>query len=155
MYFPGIGKQEVNRFNVLAEPYFFGAATAVLGKEREAFFHNYKFDIRPTTDDRPYFFHSLKWSSLGEVLRLRYTGGIGLMEWAYVTLLATLLQAVVASVVLILLPLWFFSRRQASSSHAKYKLRVFGYFFSIGLAFLFIEIAFIQKFILFLHHPLY
>jgi hypothetical protein len=29
------------------------------------------------------------------------------------------------------------------------------YFFALGLAFLFIEIAFIQKFILFLHHPLY
>jgi hypothetical protein len=29
------------------------------------------------------------------------------------------------------------------------------YFLSIGLAFLFVEIAFIQKFILFLHHPLY
>ena len=29
------------------------------------------------------------------------------------------------------------------------------YFFAIGLAFLFIEIAFIQKFILFLDHPLY
>ena len=33
--------------------------------------------------------------------------------------------------------------------------RAFGYFFALGLAFLFIEIAFIQKFILFLHHPLY
>ena len=29
------------------------------------------------------------------------------------------------------------------------------YFFAIGLAFLFIEIAFIQKFMLFLHHPLF
>jgi hypothetical protein len=30
-----------------------------------------------------------------------------------------------------------------------------GYFFLLGLAFLFIEMAFIQKFILFLSHPLY
>ena len=30
-----------------------------------------------------------------------------------------------------------------------------GYFFILGLAFLFIEIAFIQKLLLFLHHPLY
>jgi hypothetical protein len=32
---------------------------------------------------------------------------------------------------------------------------VMGYFFTLGLAFLFIEIAFIQKLLLFLHHPLY
>jgi hypothetical protein len=32
---------------------------------------------------------------------------------------------------------------------------VLAYFFLIGLAFLFLEIAFIQKFILFLHHPIY
>ena len=30
-----------------------------------------------------------------------------------------------------------------------------GYFSASGLAFLFIEIAFMQKFVLFLHHPLY
>ncbi len=158
-YFPGITQDDANHFNILNEPYFFNAATAILGNEREAYLRNYKFDIQPTTDDRPYFFHTLKWSSLREIFQLRYKGGIGLMEWGYVTLLATLLQAVIASVVFILLPLWFFNRRQAdrhpASSNARYKLKVFGYFFSIGLAFLFTEIAFIQKFILFLHHPLY
>jgi hypothetical protein len=33
--------------------------------------------------------------------------------------------------------------------------RLISYFFCLGLAFLFIEMAFIQKFILFLHHPVY
>jgi hypothetical protein len=41
--------------------------------------------------------------------------------------------------------------KPGSESH----LRVLVYFFCLGLAFLFIEIAFIQKFILILHHPLY
>ena len=35
------------------------------------------------------------------------------------------------------------------------RLRVLAYFAAIGLAFMFIEIAFIQKFVLFLSHPLY
>jgi hypothetical protein len=35
------------------------------------------------------------------------------------------------------------------------RARVLVYFAALGLAFLFIEIAFIQKLILFLHHPLY
>ena len=35
------------------------------------------------------------------------------------------------------------------------RTRTLLYFFAIGIAFLFIEIAFIQRFIQFLHHPLY
>jgi hypothetical protein len=35
------------------------------------------------------------------------------------------------------------------------RTRIIAYFFAIGLGFLFLEIAFIQKFILFLGHPLY
>ena len=34
-------------------------------------------------------------------------------------------------------------------------VRTLAYFSAVGLAFLFLEIAFIQKFTLFLHHPLY
>jgi hypothetical protein len=34
-------------------------------------------------------------------------------------------------------------------------VKVLGYFFALGLGFLLIEIAFLQKFILLLHHPIY
>jgi hypothetical protein len=68
--------------------------------------------------------------------------------------LATLFQASVISVVLILVPLWFFKKERIQATR-DYKAKVFAYFAAIGLGFLFIEIAFIQKFILYLHHPLY
>ena len=70
----------------------------------------------------------------------------------YIILLATLLQAALLSVVLILLPLWV--RGRSAVPHAD-RGRVFVYFFGLGLAFLFLEIAFIQRFIVFLSHPLY
>ena len=58
------------------------------------------------------------------------------------------------SITLIILPLWFHHRtRTSTKSHIK-RLSVFYYFFAIGLAFLFVEIAYIQKFMLFLHHPI-
>ncbi len=153
-WYPGIEPGEANRFNRLAEPYFFQAAEAILGDERAEFFERYKFSLQPATDNRPYFFHFFKWSVLPEIFSLREKGGLPLLEGGYLVLVATLVQALVASVILILLPLFFTSREKRSSNPVS-KSRVVIYFSSVGLAFLFIEIAFIQKFILFLHHPLY
>jgi spermidine synthase len=153
-WYPGVQPGEVNQFNRLAEPYFFQAAEAILGDERTEFFERYKFSLKPATDDRPYFFHFFKWSVLPEIFSLREKGGLPLLEGGYLVLVATLVQALVASVILILLPLFFASKEKRSSNPVS-KRRVVTYFLSVGLAFLFIEIAFIQKFILFLHHPLY
>jgi hypothetical protein len=154
-YYPGINAEETNQYNILAQPYFYDAATALLSEQRNQFLHDYKFELQPATDDRPYFFHFFKWNVLEEILKLRDQGGVALLEWGYLVLLATLLQAVVVSVVLILLPLLLSRRLTDKAVGPISRLRVLGYFFAIGLAFLFIEIAFIQKFILFLHHPLY
>jgi hypothetical protein len=86
---------------------------------------------------------------------LRGEGGLTLLEAGYLVLLATLLQALLLSLLLILLPLAVLRRRTTAATSAVSRTRIAGYFFAIGLAFLFIEIAFMQKFILFLHHPLY
>jgi hypothetical protein len=60
------------------------------------------------------------------------------------------------SLVLIVLPLALHRRRApAAPPRAVSRTSILIYFVAIGLAFLFIEIASIQKFILFLHHPLY
>ncbi|SFK95250.1 Spermine/spermidine synthase [Nitrosomonas aestuarii] len=151
---PDIQPDETNRFNRLAESYFYQAAEAILGDERAAFFDQYKFDLQPATDDRPYFFHFFKWSVLPEILSLRESGGLSLLDGGYLVLVATLAQAIVTSIILILFPL-FFTAKQAPPTNAISKGHVITYFSAVGLAFLFIEIAFIQKFILFLHHPLY
>ena len=56
---------------------------------------------------------------------------------------------------LILTPLLIFRRRGLFASGLVSSRKVLPYFFLIGVAFLFIEIAFIQKFVLYLHHPVY
>jgi hypothetical protein len=172
-YYPGMQAAEANRYNVLEKPYFFEAAQALLSPDRDKFWARYKFDIRPTTDDKPYFFHFFKWRSLPELLALKEQGGLPLLEWGYPVLIATLLQATLAALILILFPLWMIRRRQrlahssppsttttilvgnATASAALSGRRVAIYFLAIGFAFMFVEIAFIQKFILFLSHPLY
>jgi hypothetical protein len=77
------------------------------------------------------------------------------LEWGYVVLLATLVQAVLAGIALILLPLWLGRRGALATVESGTRWRVLGYFSCIGLGFLFLEIAFIQKFVLYLSHPLY
>ena len=151
-YHPQISAGEANRYNVLETPYFFAGTKALTGVERASFMSHYKFDIAPVTDERPYFFNFLKWRHLPELLSIQRSGGSGLLELGSLILVGTLVQATILSALLILAPLWVKRRSLAESGQL---WRVAGYFLALGLAFLFIEIAFIQKFILFLSHPLH
>jgi hypothetical protein len=150
-YLPGMQPAEANRFNRFAEPYIYEAAIALLGDSAGEFFERYKFHVEPATDNRPYFFHFFRWRTLPEVMALRKAGGAGLIEWGYLVLVATLAQAAILGLVLILLPLSLVRHDWPAGTG-----RDFGfYFLLLGLAFLFVEMAFIQKFILFLSNPLY
>jgi spermidine synthase len=154
-YYPGMPSAEANRHNVLQQPYFYEGTMALAGAGAGEFVQRYKYQLEPATDDRPYFFHFFKWPLLPELWRLRGQGGLPLLEWGYLVLAATLVQAVAASLLLIVLPLRFLPRREQAVEDGTNRTRVLLYFLAIGLAFLFLEIAFIQKFILFLSHPLY
>ena len=147
-------KQEANRFNILQQPYFYEGVARLLGSESQKFIDRYKFNISPATDDQPYFSHYFKWRTLPEIMRLKGQGGMALLESGYPVLVLTLVQAVLASMFLILLPLAFYRRQQYRTKQWKH-WRVVVYFLAIGFGFLLLEIGFIQKFILFLHHPLY
>ena len=154
-YYPGIDRGEGNRYNRLRNDWYHDAAIALLGEDRGEFLEQYKFNLHPARDDQPYFFHFFRWSTLPEVLQLHNQGGATLAEAGYLVLVATLVQAIMASLVLILLPIWLYQRFVNPARHATSRARLVGYFLLLGLAFLFIEIAFIQKLLLFLHHPLY
>ena len=126
---------------------------SLLGTNRADFVAAYPFDITPATDDRPYFFQFFRWSSLPKVLRLRDVGGLSFFEWGYPVLVMTLLQAVLASAVLIVTPLVLNAdRRRAMSEVGGW---VVGYFGLLGFAFMFVEMAFIARLTLFLHHPVH
>lgn len=154
-YYPGASEAETNRYNILPESYYYRAAQALLGPERDAYIENYKFDIRPATDDQPYFFKYFKWATLPEIASFCRQGGISLLESGYLILVAGALQALLASALFIGLPMLIWKEKIGFKLHLKLPWRLLAFFFCLGLAFLFIEIAFIQKFILFLHHPVY
>ncbi|MFQ6618887.1 MAG: SAM-dependent methyltransferase, partial [Fidelibacterota bacterium] len=78
---------------------------------------------------------------------------IPFMEWGYVVLLATLVQSILTSVILILIPLRFLFKGKVISGIFSFK--VIAYFIGIGFGFILIEIYFIQQFTYFLSHPIY
>jgi spermidine synthase len=151
-WYPGMSEAEANHFNRSAEPDLYRAATALLGPEREHFLEAYSFHVAPATDDQPYFFRFFKWKLLPELLALRAQGGLTQVDTGYLVHLGTLVQAAAASLLLILLPLTVLGARRAGRSLARWRVAL--YFLALGFAFIFIEISFIQRFTLFLGHPL-
>ncbi len=167
VYYAGISSSEVNHFTRLAQPEFFLAAQALIN-DPQSFIDRYKFAIEPASDDRPYFSRFFKWSAMGELMALRNSGGAGLVDQGYLLLVITLVLAFLFSLLLIPLPLIVsqFFKSVNLSLEAKDSMRVSGnfyankemmpvlfYFLCIGLGFMFVEIALIQRFLLFLSHP--
>ena len=154
---PDVHAGEVNRFNRLPEPADYQAVRALLAApDRDNFFAGYPFDIVPATDDHPFFNHFFKWRQTPEVLATlgrtwQPFGGSG-----YLILWALLALVLVFSAALILAPLALRrGARQADRNPVVSRGRVFAYFGLLGIAFLFVEIPLIQRWILLLGHATY
>ena len=148
--------EEANRHSVLDRPIFAEGTSALAGAERETFITRYKYDLRAATDARPFFGQYFRWTSMPEMAALRQAGGIGLLDWGYPVLLATLIQAAALSTILIGLPVWWHRQRRAVGAHGRPReVTTLLYFAAIGGGFIFVEMAFIQRLSLFLQHPLW
>jgi len=149
-YLPGIRRVDANRFTVLDEPIYYEAATALLSDRREQFYRDYAFHVRPASDDRPHFFRFFRWRSAGRFIEGARHGWFNFVEWGYVALVATVVQAAIIGFLLVLLPLIMFARGSGDGLGAAAV-----YFAALGFAYMFLEIAFIQRFMLFLAYPVY
>jgi len=151
VWLPDLDTDEVNRYTVFDEPVYYRSAGAILSAGAEEFFRTYPFDVRPPTDDRPYFFRFFRWRSLRTFVTAAGRDWANYVEWGYLVLVATIVQALAAAVLLVLLPLARFGRTRMPSGRGA----VVACFAGLGVAFMFLEIAFIQKLMLFLHQPVY
>jgi hypothetical protein len=149
---PGIVPSETNQAHMLPRPFYAEAASSLLSGERQSFVREYPFRLDPTTDDRPYFFHFFRWSTLTSLVRELGLEWIPFVEWGYLILLAVIVQASLASAGLLLVPLAITPRLRTHLPISR--ARVAGYFGCLGLGYLFIEVTLIQKFTLFLSHPI-
>lgn len=107
------------------------------------------FDLRPVTDDSPYFHRFVRPRSLPQIRRLLGGQWVPFVEWGVVFLL---LSAVVSPMVaaVSLLPPALAARRAGGRTGPS----AFGYFCVLGLAYMCFEISFIKAGILFLGDPM-
>lgn len=157
-YLEGLEARESNLYNRMTEPLFYRLCRQMLNKqERVRLYDSYLFDLRPPSDDQPFFFHFFKLKTLPQLMKTVGKEWLPFVEGGYLVLWAALLQAAFISVILILLPLVF--RRRGVGVQNFEPLRpswgLFLYFFSLGLGYMFLEMALIQKFILLLGSPVY
>jgi hypothetical protein len=64
---PDLKAEEVNRLNVLPEPVYYRTFRQLLDDPAQLY-ATATYDVRPTTDDRPFFFHFFRWDQARAVL---------------------------------------------------------------------------------------
>ncbi|MDI6802676.1 MAG: hypothetical protein QME58_02370 [Bacteroidota bacterium] len=152
IYYPTITDKEINRYNQVEEDLYYKSALKILSAEQRKFFDEYNFYIEPPNDDKPYFSHFIKFKSLPYLREILGNESVAFMELGFFILLLTLIQIVLISFILIIIPLIFLLKEE-NTRNSKFATLI--YFGGLGSGFMLIEIVFIQKFILFLSHPIY
>jgi hypothetical protein len=112
------------------------------------FAERYPYDVSPVTDNAPFFFFTLK---LDQILHPKsLQRGIDWKVNLGVAVLGMVLGiSLLAVVIFLVLPLMMGTRGQQARP-----VRLL-YFIAVGLGYILVEIAFIQRFVLFLGHPVY
>ncbi|MBN2535222.1 MAG: hypothetical protein JXB88_20240 [Spirochaetales bacterium] len=129
--------------------YHFSMVWLLQNREKELY-HKYVFDIRPATDDRPYYTAYLKprtipmfMDELGEISE----------EWGYLLELGTLIQSIFFGILIIILPVA--TRWKDLFKGRKGTFGVIIYYACLGLGYMLIEIFLIQKLVFFLGDPIF
>jgi predicted membrane-bound spermidine synthase len=116
------------------------------------FLSKLSYNATAPTDDKPFFFYTLRPSDLSNVV-----AGIDHLErnnLGIAILMLLLGISAALTLALVILPLLLF-RRDAITKPRGPKLRLLGYFLALGLGFILVELGFMQQFVLFLGHPIY
>jgi len=122
-------------------------SSLIASNNPSAFARQYAYNVAPVNDNAPFFFFTLK---LGQILRLQsLQPGIDWKVNLGVAVLGmVLIISVIAVVAFLVIPLALRQRRRDRWERLLY-------FVAVGLGYIMVEIAFIQRFVLFLGHPTY
>src|SRR6266852_1427672 len=117
-----------------------------------AFAREYAYNVAPVTDNAPFFFFTLKTrQALGdESIREGIDWKVNL---GVVVLGMVLLISLAAVLIFLILPMIFAGGSGRDGSTRRWIPLL--YFVAVGLGYILVEIAFIQRFVLFLGHPTY
>ena len=135
-------------------PDYGGLFKTIIEKVPIDFLPSYIFDIRETTDDRPFFYYFLKLSRINEVYE------VSGRKWAYFIHEGMFLPFVLIFLVFLALIIFLFTFlisgttfKQFKIQDSRFKINYLFFFALIGFAFMFVEIFFIHRLILFFGSP--
>ena len=146
---PDLKSGEKEKYNKLQDEHFFKYLDEIISSKRMMFYSDYDFNIEPATDDKPYFSQFIRWKSIPNLKEQFGNNAIPFFEIGYVIVILTFVQITIAAIVLILLPLFKIGWKGGN------KFWTLIYFSGIGLGYMFVEIVFIQRFILYFGNPIY
>ncbi len=143
----------LQRYTTLSALYLPGAvfsnpfSALIASNDPYRFAANYPYNVAPVNDNAPFFFFTLK---LNQVLH--HEGLSEGIDWkvnlGVAVLLMVFLISLVAVLAFLVIPLAFQAGRNQNTTGLLY-------FVAVGLGYILVEIAFIQRFVLFLGHPTY
>jgi spermidine synthase len=122
-----------------------------------SFARGYAYNVAPVTDNAPFFFFTLKPQQILGEKGLR-TGIDWKVNLGVLVLLLVLVISLIAVLAFLVLPLILSStilKIALRSGRTRQSPLPLLYFVAVGLAYILVEIAFIQRFVLFLGHPTY
>ncbi len=128
-------------------------AEILLTPDRARFYQQYPYDVSPVGDDRPFFFYTVQPDDLWKFITTAPTASADYkINRAVPLLFGVVFVSLLATAVILVLPRLMLGSRLPEDKH------VFGflfYFLFIGAGYILIQVALIQKFVLFLGHPTY
>ncbi len=120
----------------------------IASNDPSAFARQYPYNVAPVDDNRPFFFFTLKIDQMLHQKSLREG-----MDWkvnlGVAVLVMVLMISLLAVIAFLIIPLAVRGRPMQGSTACLL------YFVAVGLGYILVEIAFIQRFVLFLGHPTY
>lgn len=144
---PGFDPENETLYNHLEDDSFFAHLDKIVFEQDPEFFDNYSFYVKPATDDKPYFGRFLKASEIQQ--QLREYDDLPFLELGYLIVWITLAQGALLAFLLIIIPLF---RLKSQSTGKSATILYFG---ALGLGYMFVEIIFIQRFVLYFGHPMH
>jgi spermidine synthase len=139
--------EDFNPLYLPSEPGKNAFSDLIASNDPYSFAKSYAYNVAPVTDNAPFFFFTLK---AGQIFQQGLRRAI---DWkvnlGVLVLLLVLVISLVAVLAFLILPLLL---RGGGRRHSPLPLL---YFVAVGLGYILVEIAFIQRFVLFLGHPTY
>ena len=142
----GIDPVETNRVNVLPNDPYFEAFVALLGPSGQDFLAQSPFALQSPTDDNPFFNQYFRWAAVPQWISTMGMSWLPFVEWGYLLHVAALVVVGLLGTVLMIVPCVLTRTRPT--------LRSATLFFSLGVAYMFVQIWAMLKLTQFVAHPL-